>query len=70
MSKPKEGTVVARKEVTTGRTEDPRKDDVDLRREQCDGFGVFYATTFQIHGTSDMIVAVQRLQVLRLINAV
>jgi hypothetical protein len=26
----------------------------------CDGFGVSYATTFQIHGTSDMNVATQR----------
>jgi uncharacterized Fe-S radical SAM superfamily protein PflX len=26
----------------------------------CDGFGVSYATTFQIHGTSDMNVVTQR----------
>jgi hypothetical protein len=24
----------------------------------CDGFGVSYATTFQIHGTSDLIIGV------------
>jgi hypothetical protein len=29
----------------------------------CDGFGVFYATTFQIHGTSDMSVATQLLRI-------
>jgi hypothetical protein len=59
---------VARKEVTTGRTEDPRKDYVPLgcsgrttlRREQCDEFGVSYATIFQIHGASDVDIATQR----------
>jgi hypothetical protein len=54
-----EGAVVAMKEVTTkkgkqatGRTEDPRKDDVPLgcsgrtalRREECGGYDVCYAT--------------------------
>jgi hypothetical protein len=29
----------------------------------CDGFGVSYATTFQIHGTSHMSVATQRLRI-------
>jgi plasmid replication initiation protein len=54
-SEPKEGAVVARKEVAAGRTEDPQKDDVllgfsgqtALRREQCDRFGVSYAMTSQ-----------------------
>jgi hypothetical protein len=42
----------------------------EINIEYCDGFGVSYVTTFQIHGKSDMSVATQQLRVLRLIHAI